>query len=353
MDAGRTWRGTQRQLLLLSVALRERAVEPLVVAPPRSPLLDACKRAGVATAARAMRGPLDLIAVRGLRRLLGTWHPDLVHAHDPVSHAIALAALVGRRPLIPLVVTRRLATPPRGRAQHRRGVARFIVITDAVRAALHSGGIPEDRITLVHPGVEVPSVTAPRAWRLECGWSPSRVVAGVIGPLSEFRHRDDLAQLIGRCATSTRAHLALVVLGGPSSGRCEIAGVPAYRAGFVHDVPAALAGLQLLLHPGGADGLGTALVEGMALEVPAIAYAAGGVGEIIVDGESGRLVTPGDSNGFARALDALVADESRRVALGAAGPARARTFSVRRMVDGTLDVYRAAVPRFGAGTHAG
>lgn len=353
MDAGRTWRGTQRQLLLLSVALRERAVEPLVVAPPRSPLLEACKRAGVATAARTMRGPLDLIAIRGLRRLLGTWHPDIVHAHDPVSHAVALAALVGRRRPIPLVVTRRLATPPRGRAQHRRGVAQFIVITDAVRAALRSAGLPADCITLVHPGVEVPHVTTARAWRSECGWSPSRVVAGVIGPITELSHRETLVQLVGRCTTATRAHLALVLLGGPSSGRCEIAGVPAYRAGFVHDVPAALAGLQLLLHPGGAEGLGTALVEGMALQVPAVAYAAGGVGEIIVDGETGRLVTPGDSAAFAHSIDALVADESRRVALGAAGPARARTFSVRRMVDGTLDVYRAAVPRFGAGTHAG
>jgi glycosyltransferase involved in cell wall biosynthesis len=120
----------------------------------------------------------------------------------------------------------------------------------------------------------------------------------------------------------------------------EIAGIPAYRAGFVHDVPAALAGLELLLHPGGAEGLGTALVEGMALHVPAVAFAAGGVGEIIAHESSGLLVPPGDIAGFAEAVARVVADPTRRQALGEGGPAQAARFSAARMVAGTFAVYR-------------
>lgn len=287
-----------------------------------------------------MRGALDVIAVRGLRRMIAGWRPTLVHAHDPRSHALAIAALLGRRAQVPLVVTRRLAIPPRGGFKHGTRVARFIAITEAVRAALRDGGIADDRITLVHPGVERPALSRVRDWRAECGWPAETVVVGVVGPRTELRHRDDLARLVAAMASDTRARVALVLLGGTATGRGELAGVRAYGAGFVHDVPAALAGLDLLLHPGGAEGLGTALVEGMALQVPAVAFAAGGVGEIIAPDISGVLVPPGDDTAFAQAVDRLVADPDRRIALGAAGPTRAAEFSADRMLERTLAVYQ-------------
>ncbi|MBX3174632.1 MAG: glycosyltransferase family 4 protein [Gemmatimonadaceae bacterium] len=340
VDAGTTWRGAQRQLLLLAHGLRARGIEPLVCVPPRSRLLDECKRAGVATAVRAMRAGFDPLAVRGLRRLISTWHPALVHAHDPRSHALLLAALAARRDPAPLVVTRRMATPPRGRLRHGQRVARFIAITEAVRGALRDGGVADNRIVLVHPGVALPDVEAPRDWRSEAGWAQGRLVAGIVGPLTDGHHERSLEQLCAACAPALRQRAALVVLGGPATGRTELAGIPAYRAGFVHDVPAALAGLDLLLHPGGAEGLGTALVEGMALRVPAVAFATGGVGEIVVDGGTGLLAAPGDTGGFAAAVARIVDDESLRRRLAEAGPQRARQFSDSVMVERTWALYR-------------
>ncbi len=345
LDSGLTWRGTQRQLLLLATGLRAEGIEPLVVAPPRSPLLDACKLAGVATISRVMRGSLDLLAVRALRRIIGTWRPNIVHAHDSRTHALAIAALAARRTTIPLIVTRRDAVPPRGRIRHGARVARFIAITEAVREALLAGGIAADRIALVHPGVAAPTPLHTRSWREECSWPSDRVVTGIVGPLTETSQRRALEELLATFDEATRHHLALVLLGGPSSGHTEIAGIPAYRAGFVHDVPAALAGLELILHPGGAEGLGSALVEAMALQVPAVAFAAGGVGEIIAHDATGLLVPPGDTDGFARAVARLVADPDRRQALGAAGPAQAARFSAESMLAGTLAVYSGVLPK--------
>lgn len=326
--------------MLLALGLRERGVEPLVVAPPRSPLLDACKRAGIATAVRPMRSSFDLLAVRGLRRLITTWRPTVVHAHCSRTHLLALAALVGRRAAVPLVVTRRRATAPRGPARFGSRVARVIAISDAVAAALRAARIPDARILRIHPGVMSPGDVAPRDWRAECGWPAERVVAGIVGPLTEALHRDTLERLMRRLPERTASRLALVLLGGASAGAGTTAGMPSYRAGFVHDVPAALAGLDLLLHPGGSEGIGTALIEGMALRVPSVAFAAGGVGEIIRDGETGLLVPAGDGDAFAAAITALVEDPVRRRALGNAGPARADSFGVGAMVDRTLELYR-------------
>ncbi len=345
VDAGRGWRGGQRQLLLLATGLRARGWEPLVVGPPGTPLLQAMKRAGIATASRGVRTPVDLTAFRGLRRLISTWRPDILHAHDRRSHAVSLAALVGRSQRIPLVVTRRIATAPAGPFRRGPGVDRFIAITRAVHDGLRAAGVEEQRIALVYPGVATPEAPTGRDWRAECGWPAGTIVAGVVGPASESRHRDEIEALLKQLSAATRDALGLVLLGGPAAGRTELAGVRAYRAGFVHEVPSALAGLDLILHPGRGEGLGTAVVEGMALRVPTLGFATGGIGEIIDPGRNGLLVPPGDTPGFAAALQRLVTDRAVRQALGDAGPARAAEFSADRMVDQTAGVYRDLLER--------
>jgi len=345
VDAAREWRGGERQLLLLSRGLRERGVEPLVAARPGSPLLHRLKSEGIATAALAMLSDLDLLAVRRLRRLIATWRPDLVHAHDSRGHSLALAALLGRRGRIPLIVTRRSAAKPRGPLRYGPRVARFIASSAAVRDGLVLGGVNADRITVAYPGVSARPPELPRDWRAECGWTPETVVAGIVGPLAAEGARRQLDDLAGALPHDVAARLGIVVLGGHAHGRDSVAGVPTFRAGYVHDVPHALAGLDLLLHPGGPEGNGTSVIEAMALGVPSVAFEAGGLGEVIIDGVSGTLVPAGDLRAFAARMAALATDAKARRALAAACPERARAFESGVMVDTILAAYRDVLER--------
>lgn len=345
VDAAREWRGGERQLLLLVQGLRERGAEPLVAARPGSPLLQRLKAEGIATAAFAMRNALDLLAMQRLRRLIATWRPDLVHAHDSRSHAIAIGALVGKWKDVPLVVTRRSSSPPRGLVRFGKRVARFIAISESVRDGLRAGGVGDARISLAYPGVSSRAPERPRDWRAECGWPEDTVVAGLVGPMALERESARLEVLLGLFPREPARRLGLVVLGGHATGRCEVAGVRAFRAGYVHDVPYALAGLDLLLHPGGAEGLGTAVIEAMALGVPCVAFAAGGLAEIIDDGLNGTLVAGDDGPAFARAVAHLVTDSRARERLGEAGPQRAGSFSPGRMVDAVQVAYRDVLER--------
>lgn len=346
VTAAREWRGGERQLLLLAQGLRARGAEPLVAARPGSPLLQRLKAEGIATAALSMRTDLDLLAVRRLRRLVATWRPDLVHAHEARSQAIAIGALLGRKDRVPLVVTRRSASPPRGRVRFGARVARFIAISEAVRAALCAARVDDARISVAYPGVVTRPPEGRRDWRAECGWSAETVVAGIVGPIAAEREIARLETLLSALPAEAARQLGIVVLGGHATGRGSIGGVRTFRAGFVHDVPQALAGLDLLLHPGGAEGLGTAVVEAMALGVPSVAFAAGGLGEIITDGVNGALVSGGDAAAFARAAAQLVTDTDARRRLGAAAPAQARLFGPERMVEAVLGVYRDVLERF-------
>lgn len=288
----------------------------------------------------AMRGDWDLHAARRIRARIRAWRADVVHAHDARSHALAMLALLGRSE-IPLVVTRRVPFTPRSaRLKYGERVARFIAISAAVKAAMVEGGIEPSRIDVVYSGITLPQgAVTPRDWRGELNWPASSVICGVVGAMTAEKGMDVLDPILRRMPKEARDRARIVLLGGSISGMADIGGCPAFRAGFVEDIEPAMAGLDLLLHPSRAEGLGTSVLDAMALGKPPVAFAIGGLTEVIEDRRSGLLVRPFDTPAFASASAALIADANLRHRLGQGAKDRAKSFDSRGMTEGTELVY--------------
>lgn len=337
LDAGRAWRGGQRQVLLLTSALRARGHEPLIVGASGSPLLDRAQAIGMATAHAQMRADWDLRSAKRIRALVRIWHPDIVHAHDARSHALALIALAGET--TPLVVTRRVTFPLKSvRVKYGPSVTRFIAISHAVKDAMVASGVAPARISVVHSGVPTPVANAPRDWRAELGWTADIIVAGMVGAMTAEKGIDNVARIAECLPESIIARTRLVLLGGDAHGPLTLGPLQAFRAGFVSEIHDAMAGLDILWHPATSEGLGTALIDALALGVPPVAFDVGGVGEIIENGVNGFIVTPGDVGGFAASHVSLMNTDTRQKLAGA-GPSRAALFSVEQMTEGTEQVY--------------
>jgi glycosyltransferase involved in cell wall biosynthesis len=89
------------------------------------------------------------------------------------------------------------------------------------------------------------------------------------------------------------------------------------------------------------EGMCTQLVDAMAAGKPAVATAVGGVPEVVADGITGYLVPPHDPAAMARRLVQLLNDAPLRERMGHAAAERARQcFTVEKMVEGTVAVYR-------------
>ncbi|HVZ49820.1 MAG TPA: glycosyltransferase, partial [Gemmatimonadaceae bacterium] len=106
--------------------------------------------------------------------------------------------------------------------------------------------------------------------------------------------------------------------------------------GFRDDVPTLLRAADVVVHSSVyPEPFGRVVVEGMLAGRPVIAANAGGVPEIVTDGDTGILVPPGDPAALAAALRRVTADPAAAAAMGARGRARAReVFSVAAMVRG-------------------
>ncbi|HUR92145.1 MAG TPA: glycosyltransferase family 4 protein [Gemmatimonadaceae bacterium] len=342
MDAGSSWRGGQRQALLLATGLSSGDDESIVVAQQRAPLAARARAAGLRVEPVRMPSEWHPASVRAMRALIRAHSPDIVHAHDSRGHGVALLALATLRKLErpPLVVTRRVVFQPRSvRLKYGGRVARFIAISRAVRDSMIAAGIDSGRISVVYSGVPSPSAMSGREWRKECHWPTNSVVCGVVGAMTSEKGLAAATDIAARLPADAAREARLVLIGGEAAGRSTMGGIEVHRPGFVEDVFAAMAGLDVLWHPSSSEGLGTAVIDAMALGVPPIAYSTGGLPELIEHGLNGLLVPPGNSAAFAAAAAALIRDRGLRVQLGAAGPVRAAQFDAAKMVQGTRAAY--------------
>jgi N-acetyl-alpha-D-glucosaminyl L-malate synthase BshA len=101
-----------------------------------------------------------------------------------------------------------------------------------------------------------------------------------------------------------------------------------------------LVGADLFLLPSDSESFGLAALEALACKVPVIATRAGGLPEVIADGECGYLYPVGDVEGMAEGAARLLADDTLRQAFGEAGRRRAvERFAVDRVVAQYRGVY--------------
>jgi glycosyltransferase involved in cell wall biosynthesis len=92
--------------------------------------------------------------------------------------------------------------------------------------------------------------------------------------------------------------------------------------------------------PSRTEGLPIVLLEAMAQARPVVATPVGGTPELVVDGETGVLVPPGDVHALAQALREVLDDDERARRLGESGRRRVEEhFSAERMADAVLKLY--------------
>jgi alpha-1,3-rhamnosyl/mannosyltransferase len=105
------------------------------------------------------------------------------------------------------------------------------------------------------------------------------------------------------------------------------------------DLAALYGGAVAVLCPSIYEGFGFTALEAMACGAPVIHSGAASLPEVV--GSTGIECDPHDPEAWARAITALWKDRSLRARVGQAGRERARSFTLERMVHGTVEVYEA------------
>jgi glycosyltransferase involved in cell wall biosynthesis len=219
-----------------------------------------------------------------------------------------------------------------------------VAISRAVRDHISPGGLGRGKVTVVWNGIE-DRPAAP----LDVGAEP---VVAFIGRLNRWKGYEVFVDAVARIAPEF-PRTRFLVAGDPPPGeawrttalldrltRLAIAD-RVEMVGFESDVPALLERVAVVVTPSTwPEPFGLVTLEAMRAGRAVIASAHGGALDLIVPGESGLLVPPGDPTALAAAIAMLLADPALRNHLGAAARRRAQTqFSCDRFVSGIERVY--------------
>lgn len=114
----------------------------------------------------------------------------------------------------------------------------------------------------------------------------------------------------------------------------------------VTELPAFYRSAAALVVPSAEEGLGLVAVEAQLCETPVVAFASGGLTDVIEDGRTGILVTQRTPEALAEAVTSLLASPDRCIAIGAEGRAVALArFSPQVAARRYLDIYQTALER--------
>lgn len=282
---------------------------------------------------------------------------DLVHCWDAdaaifgsiASRWAGVRYVTSRRDLSQIYPAHKLWLMRRADA----GAKAVVVNAEAVRdSVLATGGVPASKIHVVPNLFDMAEFRqlAEQPFSLAANLPPGELV----GLVSRLDSEKDIATFLKAAAivAARRPGTGFVVAGhGPERKNLEKLAAElgiASRVVFLGDVaeiPSLLKRLRVgVLVPKANEGLSNSILEYMAAGLPVVVTDCGGNRELVIDGETGILVRPGDSAATATAIERLLSGSEQAARMGARGQSVvAERHSPNIIVEKMLGLYRAAL----------
>ncbi len=331
--------GSERQLYLLLKHLDKSRFEPHVVVFNPSPYVvldDDLRTLGV----RVYTVPLGCKGILArswfLYRLFREISPHVVHSwtvHDN-PYAGLIGALAGVRlrwgSVRGSIHGRGFASlPALFRWMSLRSVSKLTVNSRFLQDELRAAGISSRRIALIQNCVDCDSSVAFPLSSLSID-EHCRVV-GTVGNLRRMKNHDMFIDGMAKVLSDNQRDVRGVIVGQPIPDEAELPDLLTSRirqrdldgrvvlAGFQPNVPGLMRELTVFCLTSNSEGFPNVILEAMAAARPVVATRVGGVPELVRDGVTGFLIEPGDVDGFARAVGALLDDPALAERMGRAG----------------------------------
>ncbi len=291
-------------------------------------------------------------------RLIQDEKPDIVHTHLFKSDLHGrIAAWISNAPLIISTIHNNdawIRKFPLGQIYGwtARLAHRVIAVSEEVREYhIQYASTPPGKIQVISNGVNISRFADPdldpKKFRAELGVSLSAPLIGIIGRLEPQKDHENFlnaAVLIVKEFPNAR----FVIIGAGSlyndllekKKKLNLSNHVIFT-GIREDIPHALAAMDLLVISSRWEGLPVTLLEGLAARRAVVATHVGGIGDVVVSGDSALLVPPQDHVALAESCLRVLRDPQFASKLANAGFKRVHSaFSVDAMIEKTIALYQ-------------
>ena len=360
----RSWGGLEIQALEMSAALVQRGHRVSLLCCPESRLSQQARARGLDVYELGVTGYFHPLVLWQLSRLIEREKPQIIHCQHSRDLATVVPAgdLSGGRAKI--LLSKRVGSYlSKMDLLHRytySRISRVLAISEVIRRnVLETTPMARDRVCTLHDAIDTELFSPPQAQRdrvrAEFRYAEEHLLVGFVGRFSPGKGHEEFLEAASLIAAQ-HPEARFLVVGEASAGEGayerEIRGRAAALdlealvtfAGFRTDIPDVMAALDIFAFPSHAESFGVALIEAMAMERPVVSSNCDGVLDIVIDGESGLFVHPGNAGELARAILRLADDPALRERLGRAGRERVlRLFDRRAQMEALEKIYREAL----------
>ena len=326
------------------------------------PLEEMLEHEGIAVTRIPMAGRFSFSALCRVRHILRRERISLIHSHGYRSNLLGRLAGIGTaaRRIVTVHVSLYdyVDTPPLLR-QIYLGIermtspltARYICISQAMRADLWRMGIPAAKMVLIPNGVDLErfhSRPADEALQRAAGVQGRRPLIGTAGRMVTEKNQADLIEAISLLRKRWPSLCCLFIGDGPLRPALEEKAVrlglsdTCLFTGVRRDIVELYPLLDLFVLPSHREPFGLVLLEAMASQVPVIATAAGGPLDLIRSGVNGLLVAPSDARELASGIDFLLRNPEQARGMAQQGYETVRKdYRIQDTVSRIGDLYQA------------
>ena len=346
VDTDREWRGGQEQLFSLMLGIRDRQHQVWLAAPSDSPLSGKALQSGIETYRFGQGNELSPWAFLQLWKILGRQDFDIIHLNTP--RPLVLGGLASKLCGIPLrVCSRRVNFPlnsPLSRLKYNWMQESVVTVSGSIRQTLIQGGVRPDLIKVIYEGIDLDWVDSQQAHAPD--HVNSGLVVGTVAHLSPEKGHRTLLEAAPRVISRVPdVHFILVGRGALMStlkARVEELGIQkrVTFTGFRSDSEVLMKSFDVFCLPSLSEGLSSAILVAMASSLPVIATQVGGIPELVIDDETGILVSPDDADQLAVGLCKVLESPQLREKMGCAGRQRIEEkFTLERKLNETENLY--------------
>ena len=345
VDTDRTWRGGQEQLFTLMLGIKKRQHQVWLAAPPDSPLSRKAQEGGIRIYPFLQRNELSLWAIFQLWNFLRRRDFDVIHLNTP--RALLSGGLASKLCRVPLrVSSRRVNFPlrsPLSRLKYNWIQESVVTVSVSIRQTLIEGGVRPELIRVIYEGVDLDWIDAQQPPPLV---DAQGLIVGTVAHLSPEKGHHTLleaaAQVIPRFPDVRFVLVGAGVMMSELKDKIHQLGIDDHvtLSGFRVDSEALMKNFDVFCLPSLSEGLSSAILVAMASFLPVIATQVGGIPELVVDDETGILVSSGNPDQLAQALSKVLESAELRRKMGQAGRRRVEEhFTLRRKLDETETLY--------------
>lgn len=353
INTAATWRGGEKQTFYMAAGLQKKGYRSICICNKDSILHQRLLSSGISHYPVKMRSEFDVIAAMNIAGITRELKAGILHMHTSHAHSLGLLSNYFYR--VPVnVVSRRVDYKVKDNFLNRIKYGfpdKYITVSNAIRDILIECGIPSWKAVTVYSGIDINDYLNLSTDYLEKEFNyihgPGEKIilvnAAALTPQKDHETLIRAADILRK----TYSNFILFIAGDGElrdklfklRKRLNLEEYIVFT-GFREDVNNLIKFSDIFVISSRWEGLGTSIIDAMAMGRPVVAAKTGGIPELIEDGINGLLADKENPEDLADAVLRLIRDTALREKISSRAMKRAIDFSIEATIDRTISEYK-------------